>query len=141
MVTADTSFLFSLYGRDANTAKARKLVSRCGKPITVTLFNEFGLGNAVRLSVFQKLLPSEIGAAMLADYEADKADGRVIPGVCNLAEALGEALRLSASETPGGGHRAFDILHVAAAVVMEAENFFTFDDKQRGLARAAGLKV
>jgi hypothetical protein len=40
-----------------------------------------------------------------------------------------------------GGHRGFDILHVASALVVEAECFLTFDDNQRKLAQAEGLNV
>ena len=37
-------------------------------------------------------------------------------------------------------HRALDILHVAAAVHLGADEFLTFDFNQRKLALAAGLK-
>jgi hypothetical protein len=39
------------------------------------------------------------------------------------------------------GYRSFDILHVAAALASEAEEFLTFDERQRTLATAEGLKV
>ena len=42
--------------------------------------------------------------------------------------------------TVTGGHRAFDILHVAAAVHLGADEFLTFDSNQRRLALATGLK-
>jgi hypothetical protein len=35
--------------------------------------------------------------------------------------------------TVTGGHRAFDILHVAAAVHLGADEFLTFDSNQRKL--------
>jgi predicted nucleic acid-binding protein len=41
--------------------------------------------------------------------------------------------------TATGAHRAFDILHVAAAVHLGADEFLTFDSNQRKLALAAGL--
>ena len=40
-----------------------------------------------------------------------------------------------------GGYRAFDILQVAAAMVMKAKVFLTFDKNQRILAKIAGLEV
>ena len=51
-----------------------------------------------------------------------------------------EAKRLSASHTMIGGHRAFDILHVAAALHLGEGEFLTFDANQRKLAAAVGLK-
>jgi hypothetical protein len=40
-----------------------------------------------------------------------------------------------------GGYRAFDILHVAAALLLEASDFLTFDAKQSRLALAVGLRT
>ncbi|MBI3885023.1 MAG: hypothetical protein HY302_04760 [Opitutae bacterium] len=54
---------------------------------------------------------------------------------------LAEAERLSARHSFGGGHRSFDLLHVAAARVLKADLFLSFDLAQRDLATAAGLKV
>jgi predicted nucleic acid-binding protein len=39
------------------------------------------------------------------------------------------------------GHRGFDILHVAAALQLQAAEFLTFDANQRRLANAEGLPV
>ena len=40
-----------------------------------------------------------------------------------------------------GGHRGFDILHVASALTMKATQFLTFDANQRELAEKEGLVV
>jgi predicted nucleic acid-binding protein len=52
-----------------------------------------------------------------------------------------EAKRLSATYTLTGGHRGFDILHVASALIMKAQRFLTFDENQKKLAEAEGLVV
>jgi predicted nucleic acid-binding protein len=39
------------------------------------------------------------------------------------------------------GTRTLDSLHVAAALELKAEQFWTFDERQAKLAKAAGLKV
>jgi len=59
----------------------------------------------------------------------------------NLADVLDEAKRISSLRTLKGGHRAFDILHVASARMMNATQFLTFDGNQRQLAEAEGLVV
>jgi len=48
---------------------------------------------------------------------------------------------LSKRHTITDGHRSLDILHVATALQLEAEVFLTFDERQRKLAHAEGLKV
>jgi hypothetical protein len=43
--------------------------------------------------------------------------------------------------TLSGGHRGFDILHVAGALKLKATHFLTFDGNQRTLAEEEGLIV
>lgn len=52
-----------------------------------------------------------------------------------------EAERLSAQHSEKIGTRSLDIMHVAAALVLGAQTFLTFEKRQASLARAAGLKV
>lgn len=141
VVATDTSFLFSLFGLDTNTDRALKVVQRLKAPLVLSPFNEFEFGNAVRFSVFQRFITAEIGQAILADFNADKAAGRLLPSIYNLSDVLIEAERISATHTLSGGHRSFDIIHVAAANVAGADIFLTFDKNQSTLARKLGLKT
>ncbi len=52
-----------------------------------------------------------------------------------------ESEALSAAHTEKIGTRAFDVLHVAAAAVLGAKDFYTFDARQKALAVKAGMKV
>lgn len=61
--------------------------------------------------------------------------------ICNLAAVIDDAKRISAAHTLSGGHRSFDILHVAAAARLGAQRFLTFDRNQKRLAEAEGLAV
>lgn len=140
-VCCDTSFLFSLYGRDAHTPRAAAEVVRLGLPLTLTVLGEYELLNAVRFAGFRGVLPASAAAAIIAAFEADLAAGRLVIERGNLAQIVSEAKRLSTLHTAAGGHRSFDILHVATAVHLKADIFHTFDANQRALAEAAGLKV
>ena len=71
----------------------------------------------------------------------DRAAGRLLLRAVNLAVLVAEAKRLSATHTLKGGHRGFDLLHVAGAVTMGATQFLTFDVTQKKLAEAEGLIV
>ena len=103
-------------------------------------FHQYELPNAIRLSVSRGLRTAAAGETILAAFEADLASGYFALPTCNLASVLIEAKRLSASHTVTGGHRAFDILHVAAALHLGADESLTFDAKQRKLATTVGLK-
>jgi len=141
VICADTSFLFSLYGNDVHSSKASGWIKAQQLPLTITSLGEYELGNALRFAEFRKgILPGE-AALFWADFEADLAAGRICLERCNLAEVVSRAKSLSAKYTMQEGHRSFDILHVAAALVLKAECFLTFDDNQRKLAQVEGLDV
>ena len=127
VVCADTSFLFALYGTDVHTPRALKWSRSSCVPVWISDLADYELGNALRFAEFSKRLARGQAATFWAQYEADRAAGRIRVEVCNLAAVVAEARRLSASHTLTGGHRAFDILHVAAALRLGATEFLSFD--------------
>ena len=141
VVCADTSFLFSLYGNDENTPRAVAWIKTSRSALTLSSLNEYELGNALRFAEFRKVIGPGEAAVYWAEYEADRASGRVKVQICNLADVVDEAKRLSATHTLPGGHRGFDILHVAAAIRLKAGHLLTFDGNQKNLAEAEGLVV
>jgi predicted nucleic acid-binding protein len=74
-------------------------------------------------------LQSDLAAQVLQMIPVDWSD------VFQRSEAL------SARYTVSGRHRLADILHVATALHLGAEEFLTFDANQKKLAVAEGLKV
>lgn len=57
----------------------------------------------------------------------------------DLSHVLALAERLSKARTFAGGHRSFDVLHIAAAMELEADIFLSFDGNQNALAAAEGM--
>lgn len=142
MVTcADTSFLFSLYGNDVHTPRAVAWMKLQRTVLTLSVLSGYELGNALRFAEFRKGIAPREAALFWAQFEADRASGRLRIQVCNLAEVIDEANRLSATHTLTGGHRGFDILHVATSLIVKAQQFLTFDGNQKKLAEAEGLVV
>jgi predicted nucleic acid-binding protein len=140
-VAADTSFLFSLYGNDAHSPAARAWTQRAKAPLIVTALGRFEFGNAMRFAAFRRAIPVADALASLAAFEADWKAGFLQPGVVDLSVVVARAARLSELHTLAGGHRAFDLLHVAAALTLKATTFLSFDTNQRRLAIVAGLSV
>lgn len=141
MNVADTSFLFSLFGSDAHTAAARGWVLQAKQPIAVTALNRYEFANALRFAACRRVISQKDAATSLAAFDADLKHGLLQSTPCDLTAVLREADRLSGLHTMTGGHRSFDILHVAAARVLKATWFLTFDLNQRNLASAARLAV
>ena len=137
---ADTSFLVSLYVLDANSARAAAQMKHAKLPILLTPFGELELTNAILLRLFRReLLPSKVKAAH-ALVRKDIEDGIFL--LKPLAGAVYErAKQIARRRTPQLGTRTLDVLHVASAVVLQAETFYTFDRSQEKLAEAEGLTV
>lgn len=139
VIAADTSFLFSLYSSDSHTPKALAWCRGNTSPIHISILNRFELLNALRFAEYRRtLLP---GQASMSEtlFENAIQQGRLVETPTNLAEVLTDASRLSAAHTITGGHRGFDILHIAAARIMGATRFLTFDANQKRLAQTEGL--
>ena len=141
MIVADTSFLFALFGRDAHTAAAQSWARQTTQPIAVTALNRYEFANAIRFAAFRKVISPRDALGSLAAFEADLKQGILQLTPCDLADVVREADRLSELHTLTGGHRSFDILHVATARLLKATTILTFDLNQRKLANAVRLSV
>ena len=141
---ADTGFLMSLYGRDTNSSRALALVARHKPVFFLTEFGEVEFANAV-----ERLLFSHRGSAYWTLREAqavrDRLEQHVNAGVFELrpvpSEAWQTAIRLSRHYTAKLGTRTLDVLHVAMAMSLQPDVFFTFDRRQWKLAKAVGMHV
>ena len=140
-VTADASFLVSLYGVDVNTPVARAWMAANAEPILLTGALRFETENALRLACFRGRITSAELVQALSEIESDLAQGILI-AVPLASDLHWEACRrVSAAHTLTTGSRAYDITHTAAALVLKADAFLSFDRKQRALAGLVGLSV
>ena len=141
VVYADTSFLFSLFAQDANTAQAAELAGTLDHALIVTPLQRFELRNALRLSVFRGDMAQDECTRLLEWIEADIKTGTLVETPVSWAEVYTEAEALSAAHAAAIGTRSLDTLHVAAAAAVGAGTFYTFDARQKTLATKAGMKV
>jgi len=130
---ADSSLLVRLYLRDSNTETIERFLDEDAKVVNVSAL--------ARVEVLNALLRQEGRAEQ---FLADLTVGRRLRmesvdwlDVFQRAESL--ARRFARTLRPGG----HDLVLVAAAVVMGATWFLSFDrdSRQRALAAAAGLRV
>lgn len=141
VIAADASFLFSLFGNDAHTATALAWTRQAGRPIVVSALSRFEFGNAMRFAAFRKVIAPGDALQSLAAFEADLKSGHLQFARCDLETVVAQAARLSERHTVSGGHRSFDLLHVATAKVLKATTFLSFDANQCKLAAGIGLTV
>ena len=143
----DTSFLFSFYLPQSNSEAAAAYARTAREPLNLTELVCFEFRQAIRFQTwrnFQRLsdgITVADGETALLQLHDDLKNGVALLHPCSLREVLVRAEELSARHTARRGHRGFDILHVATALVLNAESLLTFDQNQRALAEAAGLLV
>ena len=141
---ADTGFLMSLYGRDANSARAVALAAKHKPVFFLTELGEVEFNNAVERLLFSHQTGG-YWTASEARAVRDRLAQHVNAGVFQLRPVPGEAwqtaTRLSRQYTAKLGTRTLDVLHVAIAMSLQPEVFFTFDKRQWRLAKAVGLHV
>jgi predicted nucleic acid-binding protein len=143
----DTSFLCALYRRQDNSPQAAAYFKAMPESLHVSGLLLYEFRQSLRFQVWlhardkTKGYPQGDCDRSLADLDTDLETGVLLavpsewPDVHRLAEAL------SKRHTIAGGHRAFDVLHVATALHLGAREFLTFDSNQSKLATAEKLKV
>jgi len=138
-IYADTSFFVSLFLPDRHTSEVeRRLSSRPSLWMTPLHVAEWT--HAIEQHVFRKAITRSEADRALQQFHEFRArhlwkEAALPDGVFTVCAQLG--LRHVARI----GVRTLDTLHVAAALELKAERFWTFDARQAKLAVAVGLKT
>jgi predicted nucleic acid-binding protein len=139
VIYLDTGCLVKLYYPEPESQKVASFVK--GKPICFTPLHELEFANALRLKLFHRsATPTQVHAA-LELVEGDVKSGVLLPIAANWDKIFRAASDLARQQTGSFGCRSLDVLHCAAAMVLEASEFLTTDTRQKQLAAAIGLKL
>ncbi|MGA2867477.1 MAG: type II toxin-antitoxin system VapC family toxin [Verrucomicrobiota bacterium] len=141
MTFADTGFIASLYLEESTSKAADAALGARREPLPLTPLAALELRNAFNRAVQRRRITVAERDALWQDVEADIADGFLVPTTVASGQVHDKARQLSDRYTPMLGTRSLDLLHLAAALVLEAKIFFTFDERQRKAAASEGLKV
>lgn len=137
----DSAIIVKLYVRETTSAEAIRLVGDCEAPYWLTQWQALEVRNAIRLKSFRNEITTAEMAQSIAAFEYDIATGRWQRPVYDLGAIEQKADELSARHSATFGCRTLDIIHVAAAIVIGARQFVTFDARQAAMAKQAGLTV
>lgn len=137
----------ALLRQQRNTERALAHYEHLGEQLDLSWLLVFEFEQSVRFQMFRHRhdpatgIPEGEGINMLVKFDdaLERRALRIVPVELRGLVAKGRAL--SERHTLGAGHRTFDILHVATALVLGATEFCTFDANQRQLAEAEGLTV
>ena len=138
-VYADSSFFVSACIRDAHTSEVALRVAS-SPTVWVTPLNRAEVANAIHRYVFRKAISAADALAAWNNFEQDCARGVWIS--VNLPEQTWQtSIGLARKYGPTLGVRTLDSLHVACALELKADRFWTFDDRQARFARSVGLNT
>lgn len=135
----DTGFLVSLFGEDNHSQAATELV-KSDPLFLLTPLGEAEFVNALELQVFRKHWTRHEAREVHNEFLASQA-AAIIRREPFPLEAWDRAMFLSRRHGAAFGTRTLDVLHVASALVLKPDVFFTFDKRQSQLAKAEGLRV
>lgn len=135
----DSSFLVSLYLTDHHSPESRQRVLLAPE-LWLTPLHSAEWAHAVGQHIFRKSLSLMEAQQMYKQFDDDKT--LHLWRESELPEHAFEVCAdLARRYGPRLGVRTLGSLHVACALGLEAERFWTFDERQARLARAEGLKT
>jgi predicted nucleic acid-binding protein len=139
MVYADTSFFVSIYVEDRHSIVAEQLIS--SRPsVWFTPLHYVEWTHAIAQQVFHKKMSVAEAQQTYRHLEKDRAVGLWLE--TEMPEGTFDICAdLARCHGPRLGVRTLDSLHVATALQLKAEQFWTFDERQAKLAKAEGLKA
>jgi len=150
---ADTNFITALVSGGMHRAEAhrlRKEILESGWPrLPITFLTRMEVTNAIHQQVF---LTRNGVPGIHASPEAAAVDELLFAEELQLGETmiltdidlgmLGEIFdTLAHRHTIKHGFRAYDVIHVASALVLDCDTFWSFDAKAKKLAKLEGLRV
>ena len=141
MIYADSSFLVSLYLRDANSEAAQREMKSHSGGVALSRLAGLEVRNAFRLAVFRGWITPLQEASLEALFLSDSKGGFLRSLSFATDEIFAESERLSNLHTTAFGNRSLDVLHVACALIADLKVFASFDARQRKLAQSVGLRL
>ena len=144
----DTNFLIRLYGDLPDSEDVHRLLARHAEPLPITWLHQVEVPNALQLMVLlartgnaSRMTP-ENALLALTRFEDEVATGRrLILSPLPVHDLVHHARELTLRHTAKHGFRAYDVLHVACAVWLECDRFWSFDARANKLAEFEGLET
>ena len=151
IVYCDSNFIVQLYLNGPGTHYAREMFREISKGVSsvpILWLHKLEVTNAFRWMVFSsknggpRVTPEQAMTAhqrFLDDLNEKSGPYRETTIVSSDLEQQFELL--SSHHTANRGYRTYDILHVAAAILLERQVFCSFDVRAAQLAKTEGLKT
>lgn len=138
-IYADTSFFVSLYLPDRHSSDAQHRMAQQSR-IWLTSLHRAEWAHAIYQHVFQRKISPQEARQLYSQFEQDRNIGVWLE--TSLPDTIFNiCAELARRHVAHLGTRTLDTLHVASALELRADTFWTFDDRQMRLAQTEGLKT
>lgn len=143
----DTSFLCALFRKQIQSPSALVYMESASGPLPLSWLVKWEFRHSIRFQIWlfsndrSKGFSVREGREMLKTFEQYLTRGLIEVVPINEQDVHLIAERLSDKYAAALGARAMDTLHLATAIHLGAENFLTFDGKQKEMAVNEGLIV
>jgi predicted nucleic acid-binding protein len=149
MIYADTNFYTNLLVDMPDSQEAQRLMPEATDILPMTWLLRLEIVNAFQRCVYlshhgaQLLRVSPELASAVTGHFFEQMDLGIRFRRCQVSEQQVERvfMDLAHRHTAREGFRTYDILHVASALVLGCDTFWSFDAKAKKLARLEGLAV
>lgn len=142
MTYADSVFVVSLYRTSEGTSdRARREIRHTPLPVVLSPLSLLEIRNAFNMAIHRGEIDGEQRDAVLADIERHTVAGFFQMAQVSQTDIYAKAAELSNRHTPEFLTRSLDLMHVATALLVEADVFLSTDTRQRKAALAEGLEV
>ena len=147
----DANVLVRLYlSSEGSEARSLVMSAECRRawPLPVTSLLRCEIGNAIQRMAYESHHGSafrftrEGAAASWGEFTQHLDEGEFLKNIAlTIEQIVDDFERLVARHTAKHGFRTYDILHVASALHLGCDTFWSFDAKALKLARLEGLKT
>jgi predicted nucleic acid-binding protein len=136
----DSSALVALYVPERFSNAARTVVRETPQ-VPFTRLHELEVANAFALLAGRGAITRTEHDAVRGQLGEDVAAQRLLPTQVEWDDVFAKAAEFSAAYTAQLFTRSLDLLHVAAAHLLETRSFVSADDRQLAVAKASGLRT
>jgi predicted nucleic acid-binding protein len=138
-IYADSSFFVSVYLTDRHTPAARRRLGT-GPVLWMTPLHVAEWVHAVEQNVFRRAISRNEADRFMQLFHDDRKQGlwreAAVP-----ERAFEVCTQLAHQYAARLGTRTLDSLHVASALELKADEFWTFDERQKRFALSVGLQA
>lgn len=117
------------------------MMARLQAPVWISQLGELEVRNTFQLAVFRGEIDTASALHKKQLFAEDLAKGIFLIHAIPATHLYPKAIELAERHSATLGTRSLDLMHVAAALILKADLFLSFDERQRKAAKLEGLRV